>query len=321
MHTPSFFDAFCGCGGFSLGLEQVGLECVGALDSDARAVESFNANFGVGAECVDVGDFDATGVEADVVVGGLPCQGFSTIGKRDPNDARNALWRAFLDLVGSIGPELFVVENVAPFLDSTECNQMVRTAREIGYLVSSGVLDAVDFGVPQLRRRAFVVGSRRTIVPLPSGSTTTHRTVRQAIGDLPLEPDGVNDHDPRNHSDRTLERFRHVREGGSRFDLPKDLQNPCWIRTERGATSSFGRLWWDRPSVTIRTNFLHPECGRFIHPRADRGLTVREGARLQGFPDWFEFRGSMDERARQIGNAVPPPLARAVGRALSSRFP
>jgi len=123
-----------------------------------------------------------------------------------------------------------------------------------------------------------------------------------------------NDHRSRGHGALARRRYPHVPEGGSRRDLPSELQSECWRRIgDRGATNSFGRLWWDRPADTIRTSFLKPETGRFIHPSEHRGLTVREGARLQGFPDDFKFQGGLEEQARQIGNAVPPPIARSVG--------
>jgi DNA (cytosine-5)-methyltransferase 1 len=139
------------------------------------------------------------------------------------------------------------------------------------------------------------------------------RTVREALAGLPITPDGNNDHCPRQHGSLALERFAHVPSGGTRRDLPRRLQSPCWRCSPGGAWNSFGRLVWDSPADTLRTVFLKPETGRFIHPSEHRGLTVREGARLQSFPDSFQFAGSRDQRARQIGNSVPPLVARAVG--------
>lgn len=139
-------------------------------------------------------------------------------------------------------------------------------------------------------------------------------TVRDAIGDLPLVPTGTNWHIPRNPTPKSMERYRCVPEGGNRWNLPSHLMPECWKRKTKGGTDLFGRLWWDRPSVTIRTEFYKPEKGRYLHPVADRPITHREAARLQGFPDDFIFEGSKIQVGVQIGNAVPPSLAEAVAR-------
>ena len=149
-------------------------------------------------------------------------------------------------------------------------------------------------------------------------------TVRDAIGDLP-EPDGVapdanaggplDIHFGRTPTQKSLLRYRTVPEGGNRFDLMRDapeITPRCWLEKPSGSTDLFGRLWWDRPAVTIRTEFFKPEKGRYLHPVSDRPITHREAARLQSFSDDFEFLGSKTEIAKQIGNAVPPKLAARV---------
>lgn len=150
-------------------------------------------------------------------------------------------------------------------------------------------------------------------------------TVRDAIGDLP-DPSGtairdcpspLNLHFGRTPTEISLARYRSVPPGGNRFDLQRnapEITPPCWIRKTSGGTDLFGRLWWDRPSVTIRTEFYKPEKGRYLHPEKHRPITHREAARLMGFPDDFPFIGSKIEIARQIGNAVPPPLAGAIAK-------
>jgi DNA (cytosine-5)-methyltransferase 1 len=144
-----------------------------------------------------------------------------------------------------------------------------------------------------------------------------YQMVRDAIGDLPLKPTGKDWHIGRNPQQMSVERYRAVPEGGNRFDLARnrpDLLPACWANKPTGTTDVFGRLWWDRPASTIRTEFFKPEKGRYLHPKAHRPITHREAARLQTFFDWFVFEGSKIEVARQIGNAVPPRLAVALAQ-------
>ena len=148
--------------------------------------------------------------------------------------------------------------------------------------------------------------------------------MRDAIGDLPLQPTGSNWHIGRNPLPSSIERYRAVPEGGNRFDLQRnrpDLTPQCWLNKPTGTTDVFGRLWWDRPALTIRTEFFKPEKGRYLHPQADRPITHREAARLMTFPDWFEFEGTKTEVARQIGNAVPPVLGAEIGRFVRKLLP
>lgn len=142
------------------------------------------------------------------------------------------------------------------------------------------------------------------------------RTVRDAIGDIPPHPTEKNWHIGRNPKEISLARYKAIPPGGNRFDLPRELQPKCWIKKTKGGTDLMGRLWWDRPSVTIRTEFFKPEKGRYLHPEEHRPITHREAMRLQSFPDSFVFVGSKIEVAKQVGNAVPPPLAYAVALAV-----
>ena len=139
-------------------------------------------------------------------------------------------------------------------------------------------------------------------------------TLKEAIGDLPLIPDEKNWHIGRNPSPKSIQRYKHIPEGGNRWDLPRRLMPECWIRKVSGGTDLFGRLWWGQPAFTIRTEFFKPEKGRYLHPQADRPITHREAARLQTFDDHFEFVGSKIEVAKQIGNAVPCLLGQAIAR-------
>lgn len=336
-------DLFAGAGGLTLGFHLAERDYlpVFAVENDHAAASTYKANFG--CETFDQSiENDPRYPDADVIIGGPPCQGFSPLG-RDRDDlsrARlNALWEHYLQAVRQVRPKAFVIENVPEFQKSAQFAQLLEVLRTDPklrrYQVAYGVLNAADYGVPQTRRRGILIAvDRKTPIPWPpppshgpdSPKETPYVTVRDAIGDLPsrtkgtdvsIGPDGAqNLHFGRNPRPSSLERYKAVPEGGNRFDLARnrpDLLPRCWAEKPTGTTDVMGRLWWDRPSFTIRTEFFKPEKGRYLHPRANRPITHREAARLQTFPDWFVFEGSKIEIARQIGNAVPPVLAKAIG--------
>lgn len=346
-------DLFAGCGGLTRGFLQA-RECaflpVFANDFNDDAAASYNANFSDSCNRGDIIDIlkdrSVEMPEADVLIGGPPCQGFSLLNKKREIDPRKHLWKPFLDVVDRTGVAVFVMENVPPLLGSPEYEAIVHHARRIGFKqLAAGVLNAADYGAPQVRKRAFIVGCRHADPRQVFPPLKTHydprnecdllgyaqppsrwRTVRDAIADLP-PPDGTDIrhygppldlHFGRRPTDMSQKRYRAIpEEGMNRFDLQRrapKLVPPCWIRKTSGGTDLFGRLWWDRPAFTIRTEFFKPEKGRYLHPEQHRPITHREAARLQGFPDDFLFRGSKIEVARQIGNAVPPPLAAAVAK-------
>lgn len=359
--TLGLVDLFAGAGGFTLGfVAHFGdlLTPVLANDFNKHAAATYNANFGPHCVTGDIVDLlDAQQVQlprADIVIGGLPCQGFSLLNKKRHNDPRKQLWIPYMEVVERVGARVFVIENVRHLLNSPEHEAIEARAAEMGFLTASAVLTATDYGVPQGRQRAFIVGSRGSDPSLYFPPVATHYdprkqpgygnghtpprgvsdssasaprpycTVRDAIGDLP-PPEGVgirnlpsplNLHFGRTPTERSLERYMTIPEqGANRFDLQRrapELTPACWVRKEKGGTDLFGRLWWDRPAPTIRTEFFKPEKGRYLHPEQHRPITHREAARLQTFPDWFIFEGSKIEIARQIGNAVPPLLGRHV---------
>ncbi len=339
------FDLFSGCGGMTLGFTDPrfcgGFADVFAIDRDAAAVASYRRNFGDHAVCGDIEawrEWASGGQEvpkADIVIGGPPCQGFSLLNKRRKGDIRRALWQPYLDIVAMSGASVFVIENVQGLFHSPEHEAIRQRAKAIGFSTSAALLNAADYGVPQTRIRTFILGWKSDAVrPLPYPPPPTHsrhadsglpswRTVADAVKDLPA-PEGANIRDlppPLNlHFGRTptpksVLRYKAVPPGGNRFDLQAnapELTPNCWLKKAGGGTDLFGRLWWDRPSVTIRTEFFKPEKGRYLHPDQHRPITHREAARLMGFPDDFQFTGSKSDIARQIGNAVPPPLAGAI---------
>jgi DNA (cytosine-5)-methyltransferase 1 len=332
---PTVMDLFSGAGGLTWGFREAGFLPVFAVDFDRASCETYRANF-----CPDEEDHVVCGpienvarfAPADVIVGGPPCQGFSALGKRDPNDPRNSLWRHYFRAVDQVLPKILVMENVPELLRSGDFVAFREHVEGLGYRIAAQVLNAADFGVPQRRKRAIVIASRVGDPQLPqathgdptswevrSGLLQPWVTVRDRIGDLPLEPTDVDWHIGRHPNPVSLERYRAVPPGGNRFDLQRnrpDITPRCWLEKPSGSTDLFGRLWWNRPSVTIRTEFYKPEKGRYLHPEADRPITHREAARLQSFPDDFVWMGSKIEVARQIGNAVPPLLGYAIARAV-----
>ncbi|SFR81579.1 DNA cytosine methyltransferase [Sphingomonas jatrophae] len=338
-------DLFAGAGGMTLGFTDPrfggGFESVWSVDNDLAATKTFAANFGGHVSCTDIDAWIRDGGSvpvADVVIGGPPCQGFSLLNKRRDGDARRALWQPFMDVVEQSGARVFVIENVAELRGSPEHELITMRARDLGFETVSGVLQAADYGAPQTRKRTVILGWRSAgasspvFPPLPTHASPDRRsnlpawrTVRDAIGDLPApvgtEPRSIaspfNLHFGRNPTAKSVARYKAVPAGGNRFDLQRvapEITPQCWIRKKSGGTDLFGRLWWHRPSVTIRTEFFKPEKGRYLHPEQHRPITHREAARLMGFPDDFVFVGSKTEIAKQIGNAVPPALASAIAQ-------
>lgn len=352
-YRPKLIDLFAGAGGMTLGFTKLtghSFETVWANDFNEYAAKTYNENFGkhcVVGDIVDILEDPKTVIpKADVVIGGPPCQGFSLLNKNRDDDPRKQLWRPFMDIVELSGASVFVMENVPQLLESFEHGEIVGVAEKMGFQVQSRKLCSADYGVPQVRWRAFIIGCKfanpSTVFP-PKKTHFNPRngyrkaftedfdayiseplpwsSVRDAIGNLP-EPKGTeirNEKPPldihfgRSPTEKSMERYRAIpEEGMNRFDLQKrapHLTPACWIRKTSGGTDLFGRLWWDRPSVTIRTEFFKPEKGRYLHPVQHRPITHREAARIQSFPDNFKFLGTKTEIAKQIGNAVPPLLA------------
>jgi DNA (cytosine-5)-methyltransferase 1 len=231
----------------------------------------------------------------------------------DFNDPRNKLWKHYVRILDVLQPKVFIIENVPELLKSPEFERLRKHVQK-SYDLDYGILNAAHYGVPQARKRAIVVGSRIGKAALPV-ATTIRKTVRDAIGDLPRVPKGENWHVGRNPKPMSVERYKAVPPGGNRFDLMRkrpDITPDCWKNKKTGSTDVFGRMWWDEPAPTIRTEFFKPEKGRYLHPDAHRPITIREAARLQTFPDAFIFLGSNVQVAKQIGNAVPVTLGERI---------
>lgn len=285
----------------------------------------------------------------DIVVGGPPCQGFSALNKRSASERRktNRLWEAYAATLEAVRPTYFVLENVPQFQNSEEFEkfmQEVNGGSLRDWKVSVNVLNAADYGAAQVRKRTIVLGWLKTLLedqrpamPIAQRNSKNYRTFRDVIGDLPsavaqidlpareMEVPGIGTfagpyrsdelHVTRHYRQISRDRFRDIPAGGNRFNIAPERQAPCWIKHTTGSGDVMGRLRWEKPSVTIRTEFFKPEKGRYIHPTEHRAITHLEAARLQGFPDHYKWMGSKTAIARQIGNAVPIPLGKAIAQA------
>lgn len=353
---PRLIDLYSGAGGMTLGFTKAFGHCfdpIWANDFNREAADTYNANFGshcIHGDIINILEDPSIDIpEADIVIGGPPCQGFSLLNKNRDGDSRKKLWHPFMEVVRRSGAELFVMENVRQLLSSPEYDEIHAAAQALGFSVVSAKLCAADYGVPQTRHRAFIIGCRFADPQIVFPPKRTHynpangfetglseelseyiehpqswRTVCDAISDLPKpvgteirsENRALSLHFGRNPTQMSRRRYRAIpREGMNRFDLQRrapELTPECWKRKTKGGTDLFGRLWWDRPAFTIRTEFFKPEKGRYLHPSQHRPITHLEAARLQSFPDNFIFCGNKIDIARQIGNAVPPLLAARV---------
>lgn len=335
MNSPPVIDLFSGAGGLSLGLSWAGLHTAAAFELESAAVSTYAKNIGSHVFETDVRELNGARIrrlaevkrgQSLIVVGGPPCQGFSVQRRGGDNDPRNDLLFEFLRIVSELTPVMFVMENVPALQRRDDFQRFRAEAERLGYELHVAVMDASQYGVPQKRRRLVTVGERGPhgsfSLPEPLGEPTL--TVRDAIGDLPspiTDPQHAAlfaNHELGNVSELNKLRISFVPEGGGRADIPEHLRLPCHSVSvdKAGHRGVYGRLTWDSPAGTITTKCNSFTRGRFGHPSEDRNITMREAARLQGFPDDFEFLGTRVETAHQIGNAVPPPLGEAIGRAI-----
>lgn len=361
VSDPSMIDLFAGCGGMSNGFRSEGFRSIFAVEFDLAAAATYAANFGEDhTRPVDIATIPTEEIpKAEVIIGGPPCQGFSNLGSKDVNDPRNKLWKEYLRFVDAARPQVFVIENVERFSRSDEF-QLLLSEADHGiikdYELSHKVLLAADYGVAQRRPRTILIGSRVGKIPLPpqthakapTGDLLPWETVRSRIGSLDPKPSttelpdswttyfgrqfrgkfkGRDIHFGRQPTAMSLERYDHIPPGGGRFDLPDRLLSRCWREKKTGTTDVMGRMRWDAPSLTIRTEFFKPEKGQYLHPqwekdrpdrRVNRVITHLEASRLQDFPEDYEWCGSKTEIAKQIGNAVPSGLAASIARHLKN---
>lgn len=339
-------DIFAGCGGLSYGFEMSGYEILLGIDNWQDCLDTFLYNHkNSKILCEDISKVKKQDIDkiidnkkVDVLVGGPPCQGFSLAGKRDSKDSRNKLVLEYVKIVKDLKPKFFVLENVIGLLSmKDEAGNLVienleKEFKKIGYKISYKALYAHNYGVPQKRRRVFIVGNNLNInfefpKPINDGDKVKFITVGDAISDLPFldndfgeentkhknkpkskyqefmrsKTDKLLNHTKSQHSDQTIKVINLVPEGGNWKDLPSEYQNI------RSYSNTWKRLDSKLPSVTIDTGHRH-----HFHYKANRVPTVRESARIQSFPDHFEFKGTRTSQFKQVGNAVPPLLAKAI---------
>ena len=355
-HSVKVIDLFAGCGGFSVGFEKAGCEIVKAVEFDKEIASSYSHNHPntlMFAE--DIGDIvdddHFTRGEADIIIGGPPCQGFSMAGARIReknafmNDPRNYLFRHYVNVVKIVRPKVFVFENVKGILSKDKGEIFNEIVSAFGnaenfdgdkYYVHHKVCKAVDFGIPQRRERVILIGVLNQDFDIDkvfiNAKELTRKsypeffepvTLYDAISDISAPTDTgktklgsaktsyqrvlrnkdgvISNHVATKHNNLAVGRMRKVSSGQNWTALDEEIHS-----VHSGA---YGRLDWNLPTMTITTRFDTPAGGRFIHPEQNRTLTPREAARVQSFPDSFEFTGSKSSICKQIGNAVPPKLS------------
>lgn len=345
MKKPTVIDLFSGCGGLSLGFQNAGYEVLLGVDHDKAALKTYALNFPRAiAANIDLSQKTAAAQiratikcdEVDAIIAGPPCQGFSLTGPRNFDDKRNKLYLAVLSLLGEMRPRCAVIENVPGMLrlyGGEIHREIVRRIENRGYRVTTPqILCAADFGVPQMRKRAFIVAVRRDCgefeFPKPTHNPDAYVSCADAIGDLPslvkdlgseisdydqpastpyqrkmrLRSRKLHNHVGTRHTDLVKGVIAQVPEGGNYLDLPPG------VGTSRRFNEAWTRYHSKEPSHTIDTGHRN-----HFHYKYDRVPTIRENARLQSFPDSFIFTGTKTQQNRQVGNAVPPLLAERIG--------
>lgn len=339
-------DLFSGAGGFSYGMEKnENFSTEVALDFNPRALQTLK--FNIPHAVTVVGDITDQKVKKQVVelskeravnmvIGGPPCQGFSLKGKKmGLEDPRNFLFKEYLKLVAELQPEVFVIENVKALMSTSAGwfkDQIIERVEKLGYFVDYGVLSAADFGVPQARQRAIFICARQKKISLPTPTCKKPVTVRDAISDLAylqssegefdqeyaIDPSSayqrlmrkgsthLYNHKASNHAAIAIEKLKMIPPECGKEHLPADM------RGRQQFSGTWGRLRWDSVSPTIDTRFDAASNGTNNHPFLHRAITPREAARIQSFDDKFVFVGPKVCIRQQIGNAVPPLLAKAI---------
>lgn len=349
MKEYNIIDLFAGVGGLSYGFSQIPefkIIAANEIEKDISVAYSLN-NPGVKMINCDINDLTAEMLDEilgeekiDIVVGGPPCQSYSTLGKRRL-DARANLFIQYKRILQILKPRAFVFENVIGILSMDKgrlFQQVKNTFEELGYILKHKVLNAVDFGVPQQRERVILVGFKdknnyKYPEPTHGEGLIPWVTLKDAIGDLPALKSGqeknyydkeidndflrfvradskdiVSEHHSPKNGERLIRIMEALEDGQSKNDLPEA------IRPASGYGNTYAKLWWNKPSTTITRNFACPSSSRCIHPRDSRAMSIREGARLQSFPDNYKFYGSDGIKRLEIGNAVPPLLSIAIAK-------
>lgn len=341
-------DLFAGVGGLTYGfskLPQFNIVAANEIERDIATAYSLNHPDVPVLNC-DINDLTKekinevlSGKKVDIIIGGPPCQSYSTVGKRRMDDRAN-LFLQYKRILQIVQPRAFIFENVVGILSMDKGKLFKRVQEEfnsIGYNLKYKVLNAVDYGVPQQRERVILVGFKddnpfEYPEPTHGEGKKPFVTLKDALGDLPIIKSGessteyakdadneflmfvrnsgdtLSEHKAPNNGAHLIKIMETLKDGQSKDDLPEE------IRPKSGYGNTYAKLWWEKPSTTITRNFACPSSSRCIHPRDSRAMSIREGARLQGFPDNYVFYGSDGMKRLEIGNAVPPLLSNAIAK-------
>ena len=351
MVRYNILDLFSGVGGLSYGfskLESFNIILANEIEKDISVAYKLNYPDVKMLNC-DISDiteeillFSLQGEKIDIIIGGPPCQSYSTLGKRKM-DKRAKLFIEYKRILKILKPQIFIFENVVGILSMDKGNlfkEIQKEFEELGYSLKYKILNAVDYGVPQYRERVFLVGFKgennfNYPSPTHGENLKNYVSLKEAIGDLPILKSGqkkdfyeknisnefldfvrkdenniLTEHSAPKNGEHLVKIMETLKDGESKEDLPED------IRPKSGYKNTYAKLWWEKPSTTITRNFACPSSSRCIHPRDSRAMTIREGARLQGFPDDYIFYGSDTMKKLEIGNAVPPLLSIAIANEL-----
>ena len=357
MHRYTVLDLFAGAGGLSYGFaNDDDFKIIGANELEFDMAQTYSLNHpGIKVYNCDIKefgikniqqDFDLKKGDIDIIIGGPPCQAYSTVGKRVLNDPRGQLFQEYYRILKEFEPKTFIFENVKGLLSMSKgelFKTIISLFESLGYKIYHKVLNSADYGVPQIRERIIIIGTKldhdynfpspthTSSISLFESDLKPYLTLAEAISDLPFiksgeesfvyatkpqndfqklmrknAPKKLMDHNAPNNNEKLVKIMELLPDGGSPLDLPEDL------RPTSGFKNTYCRLWWDRPSPTITRNLSTPSSSRCIHPKAPRPLTTREGARIQCFPDSYIFYGSRSSKNLQIGNAVPTFLSIAL---------
>lgn len=353
---------FSGCGGLDLGFKKAGYNILWANDILSDVCETYKREIGDHIVCKDIFEIDIKSIpKADVIIGGPPCQGFSGVGKRDPNDERSMLVWRYLEIVNEVQPSFFLFENVTGIKSSKTAEgknvleELKKQFELLGYTTTIHLLNAADYGVPQRRKRIFIIGSLhgKNVLTPPQTHSIDGKGLKKWVGsknalsdlDLPCD-DGIvlyknkptNEYQTylRNESDKSTDLhltpyssetdriiISHVKPGGNYMDVPDEFSTKriMYFKSTGGRTTTYGRLDPNMPGYTLNTHFNRPNVGCNIHYEQNRMITIREGLRMQSFPDSYSLY-SRNKRNYyvQVGNAVPPLLGLAWAEHLNNYF-
>lgn len=349
MIQYNIVDLFAGVGGLSYGfskLSQFNIIVANEIEKDISTAYKLNhpdvkmLNCDINDLTEDILKEVLNGQNVDIIVGGPPCQSYSTLGKRQMDDRAN-LFMQYKRVLKILQPTAFVFENVVGILSMDKgklFNRIQTEFAQLGYMLKYSVLDAVNYGVPQHRERVILVGFKGNNIfeypkPTHGDGLKPFVTLKDAIGDLPVLKSGekknfysggitneflefvrsnatdvLEEHSSPKNGEHLIKIMEALKDGQSKDDLPES------IRPKSGYGNTYAKLWWERPSTTITRNFACPSSSRCIHPRDSRAMSIREGARLQSFPDDYKFYGSDGTKRLEIGNAVPPLLSIAIAK-------